>query len=56
MPPSKNDKDLIADLEHRIDTMQNMGDADLGTFSRLDWLILTLICIVIPVIAAVAAR
>jgi hypothetical protein len=56
MPPSKNDHDLRADLERRIDTMQKMGDADLGTFNRLDWLILVLICIVIPVIAAVAAR
>jgi len=49
-------KDLALDLEQRIDTMQNMGDAELGTFTRLDWIILIVFAIVIPVIAMVAAR
>jgi len=49
-------KDLVLDLEQRIDIMQNMGDGELGTFTRLDWLILILFAIVIPVIAMVAAR
>ena len=49
-------KDLVLDLEQRIDIMQNMGDDELGTFTRLDWLILVVFAIVIPVIAMVAAR
>jgi len=49
-------KDLVLDLEQRIDIMQNMGDDELGTFTRLDWLILIVFAIVIPVIAMVAAR
>ena len=49
-------KDLVLDLEQRIDELERMGDAELGTFGRLDWLILILIAIVIPVIAIVAAR
>ena len=49
-------KDLVMDLEQRIDKLQNMGDAELGTFTRLDWLILIVFAIVIPVIAMVAAR
>ena len=49
-------KDLVLDLEKRIDRMQNMGDAELGGFKRLDWIILILCSIVVPVIAAVAAR
>lgn len=49
-------KDLVLDLEQRIDTMQNMGDAELGGFSGLDWIVLTLFSIVIPVIVVVAAR
>ena len=49
-------KDLVLDLEQRIDELQDMGDDELGTFGRLDWFILILIAIVIPVIALVAAR
>ena len=49
-------KDLVKDLEQRIDRMQNMGDSELGGFNRLDWIILILFSIVIPVIAAAAAR
>jgi len=49
-------KDLVLDLERRIDELERMGDAELGTFGWHDWLILILIGIVIPVIAMVAAR
>ena len=48
--------DLVLDLEQRIDMMQNMGDSELGTFNHLDWIILIIFAIVIPVIAMVAAR
>ena len=48
--------DLVLDLEQRIDMMQNMGDEELGTFNRLDWIILILFAIVIPVIAMELAR
>jgi hypothetical protein len=56
MSQQENSADLIADLEQRIDTMQNMGDAELGTINRLDWIILIVISIVIPVIVVVMAR
>lgn len=49
-------KDLVLDLEQRIDKIQNLGDEELGTFNRLDWLILIVFAIVIPVMALVAAR
>jgi hypothetical protein len=48
--------DLARDLEQRIDMMQNMGDEELGTFNRIDWIILTVFAIVIPVIAMELAR
>jgi len=48
--------DLTLDLERRIDAMQNMGDDELGTFNRLDWIILIVMAIVIPVIAMELAR
>jgi len=48
--------DLVLDLEQRIDKMQAMGDEELGTFKRLDWIILIVIAIVLPVTAMVLAR
>jgi hypothetical protein len=48
--------DLLLDLEQRIDTMQNMGDDELGTFTRLDWVILVVFAIILPVIAMELAR
>ena len=48
--------DLVADLERRIDAMQNMGDAELGRFTRVDWTVLILISIVIPAIVIWAVR
>lgn len=48
--------DLVLDLEQRIDTMQNMGDDELGTFTRIDWIILIVCAIVLPVIAIELAR
>jgi hypothetical protein len=48
--------DLVIDLQQRIDTMQDMGDEELGTFNRLDWIILIIFAIVVPVIAMELAR
>jgi hypothetical protein len=49
-------KDLVLDLEQRIDKMQNMRDSELGSFKRLDWVVLILFSIVIPVVLVVAYR
>jgi hypothetical protein len=49
-------KDLVLDLEQRIDRMQNMQDSELGSFKRLDWVVLILFSIVIPVVLVVAYR
>ncbi|MDA0707072.1 MAG: hypothetical protein O2907_09145 [Proteobacteria bacterium] len=56
MQNKNSNSDLVADLEQRIDTMQNMGDAELGSITRLDWIVLIVISIVIPVIVVVLAR
>ena len=48
--------DLKQDLEQRIDKIQAMGDEELGTFNRLDWFILIVFAIVIPVIAMELVR
>ncbi|MFT5138461.1 MAG: hypothetical protein ACI9H8_000866 [Lysobacterales bacterium] len=52
----KNEKEMVQALEQRINRMQDMGDAELGTFTGIDWVILIIISVVIPVIAMVAAR
>jgi len=49
-------KDLALDLEQRIDKIQSLGDEELGTFKRLDWIILIIFAIVLPAIAMIAAR
>ena len=56
MTQPADEQDVVLDLEQRIDKMQHMGDAELGSFTQLDWIILILISIVIPVIAVVVAR
>jgi hypothetical protein len=48
--------DLVLDLEQRIDMMQNMGDEELGSFNRLDWILLVVFAVIIPVIAMELAR
>jgi ribosomal silencing factor RsfS len=49
-------KDLVLDLEQRIDRMQNMGDTELGGFNRLDWVVLILSSIIVPIVLVVAFR
>lgn len=56
MLEQKNVTELVTDLEQRINKIQQMNETELGTFNRIDWLVLILICLVIPVIAVVAAR
>lgn len=56
MLEQENVNDLVLDLEQRIDTIQKLGDDELGTFTRLDWAMLIVFAIIIPVIAMVAAR
>jgi len=48
--------DLLHDLEQRIDRLQDMGDDELGTFTGLDWIVLVVFAIVIPIIAIELAR
>jgi hypothetical protein len=56
MDKQEADAAILADLESRIDTMQNMGDEELGTFGWYDWVILLMISIVLPAIAIVIFR
>jgi len=48
--------DLVLDLEQRIDKMQQMGDDELGTFTRLDWIIIVVFALILPIIAIELVR
>lgn len=56
MPDKNAAPDLVGDLEKRIDEVQDMGDKELGTFTRFDWFVLIVFAIVLPVIAVELAR
>ena len=49
-------KALTEELERRIRILESLDDSTLGRFTRLDWLVLILIGVVVPVIMALAAR
>ena len=56
MSKHNSDPDLKRDLEHRIETIEKLGDAELGSFKALDWWLLILFALVIPAIIVEIAR
>ena len=56
MSTNENDQELVADLEQRIDTLENADDSEFGAFSRIDYIVLIIASVTLPVIALVAAR
>ena len=49
------DQELVQDLESRIDALENQEEAEFGSFSRADYIILTIFGLILPVIALVLA-
>ncbi len=45
----------MQDLERRIDTLQDLDDAEFGAFTRADYVILVIISLLLPVLALVLA-
>jgi len=56
MSQSKNDDNLVHDLERRIDTLEDMDEEEFGSFTRLDYVILIIFGALIPALALVLAR
>ena len=46
---------IVQDLESRIDALKNQEEADFGSFSRADYIILTVGGVILPVLALVLA-
>ena len=55
MSTEGNDQELVQDLEQRIDALESQEDAEFGSFSRADYIILTIAGVILPVIALVWA-
>jgi hypothetical protein len=51
---NKNQR-LVQDLESRIDALENQEEADFGSFSRADYIILWVAAVILPTIALVLA-
>ena len=49
------DQELVQDLESRIDALENQDEAEFGSFSRMDYVILTIVGVILPIIALVLA-
>ena len=51
----EENQELVQDLERRIDTLQDLDEAEFGTFTRTDYVILVVFALVLPVLALVLA-
>lgn len=56
MQQNHPDDELANELRKRIDTLDSMEESAFGAFTRLDWVILIVIALVLPTLALVAAR
>ena len=53
---SEEESRLVQDLERRVEKLERTDDAEFGTFTRLDHVILIVGAVLIPVIAMILAR
>lgn len=51
----KVNEELVQDLERRIDTLQSANDDEFGAFTRVDYIILAIVGVILPGIALVLA-
>ena len=51
----EENQELVQDLERRIDTLQELDDAEFGSFTRTDYVLLIIFALVLPTIALVLA-
>jgi hypothetical protein len=55
MSTEDKDQDLVQELERRIDALENQEESEFGSFSRADYIILTIGGLILPIIALVWA-
>ena len=52
----REEESLREELELRIRILESLDDSTLGRFTRLDWAVLIVLGVVLPIIMALAAR
>jgi hypothetical protein len=52
----RTEASLCEELERRIRIIESTDESSFGEFTRLDWIVLLLIGVVLPVVMALAAR
>jgi hypothetical protein len=55
MSQTGNDDDLLEDIESRIEILENMDDAEFGSFTGVDYLILAIGAVLLPALALILA-
>lgn len=50
------DQELVEDLQQRIHELETQDEADFGTFRRVDYVILAIGAVILPVLALIWAR
>lgn len=56
MSRKEPDKKLVEDLERRIEVLENLEEREFGSFTRLDYLILIVGAVLLPILAMILAR
>ena len=55
MSTDDKNQELVQDLESRIDALENQEEAEFGSFSRTDYVVLIIGAVILPAIALVLA-
>ncbi len=55
MTTDEENQELVQELERRIDTLQDLDDAEFGAFTRADYVVLVVFALLLPVLALVLA-
>jgi hypothetical protein len=56
MSQTENDNKLVEDLERRIEILENLDETEFGSFTRIDYIILTIGAVMAPILALILAR
>ena len=56
MSRQEDDNRIRQDLERRIEILENMEDEDFGSFTRMDYILLIVGAVLVPILAMILAR
>ena len=56
MSQAENDKRLVEDLERRIEILESQDDAEFGSFTRIDYIVLIIGAVLLPILALMLGR